>query len=64
MKKCIICLILGLFLGFMLPNVASSQDTVKIGILYPMTGPLAFIGQECMRAAQIARDIVNREGGV
>lgn len=64
MKKCIICLVLALFLGFMLPNVASSQATVKIGILYPMTGPLAFIGQECMRAAQIARDIVNREGGV
>jgi len=45
-------------------DLAFSQETVKIGVLYPMTGPLSFIGQECTRAAQIAREMINKEGGV
>lgn len=63
MKKRILFVVILLGLG--IPEAAFAQEnTVKIGILYPMTGPLSFIGQECTRAAQIARDIVNREGGV
>ncbi len=64
MGKWIVTLVIFLSFCPAFHDLAFSQETVKIDVLYPMTGPLSFIGQECTRAAQIARDMINKEGGV
>jgi branched-chain amino acid transport system substrate-binding protein len=48
------------------PLLATSQEPppVKIGFLYPMTGPQAAVGREALRGAQIAADMVNESGGI
>ena len=48
------------------PLWATAQESppVKIGFLYPMTGPQAAVGREALRGAQIAADIVNENGGI
>ena len=53
-------------LGLCLTLAASSfaEDVFKIGVMYPMSGPLAYTGQQCLRGAEIARDMINEAGGV
>ncbi|MDP3120430.1 MAG: ABC transporter substrate-binding protein [Sulfuricurvum sp.] len=41
-----------------------SQETVKLGIMPPLTGLVGIYGMEISRAAQIACDEVNENGGV
>jgi branched-chain amino acid transport system substrate-binding protein len=43
---------------------ASAQDPIRIGVLLPLTGPLAKNGIENWEAMQIARDMINERGGV
>lgn len=40
-----------------------SADTIKIGLLAPLTGPAAADGQEYQRGAQLAIDEINAAGG-
>src|SRR5580692_8995496 len=47
-----------------LPMTASAQEPIKIGVLLPLTGPLAKNGIENWEAMQIARDMINERGGV
>ena len=42
---------------------AASADTIKIGLLAPLTGPAAADGQEFQRGAQLAIDEINAAGG-
>jgi branched-chain amino acid transport system substrate-binding protein len=50
-------------LGF--PAVLRAQaPTVKIGVIHPVTGPLAEPGQACRVGAQLAADEVNAAGGI
>src|SRR5215470_9537490 len=55
-------LLAGLALAFPMP--ASAQEPIKIGVLLPLTGPLAKNGIENWEAMQIARDMINERGGV
>src|SRR5688572_22050124 len=43
---------------------AKGQETIKIGVLLPLTGPFAKNGIENWEAMQIARDMINEKGGV
>ena len=43
---------------------ANAQETIKIGVLLPLTGPFAKNGIENWEAMQIARDMINERGGV
>ncbi len=43
---------------------ARAQDTIKIGVLEPFTGPWAKNGNESYVAMEIARDMINEKGGV
>jgi branched-chain amino acid transport system substrate-binding protein len=52
----------GLLLAAGLP--AHAQDPVRIGVLLPMTGPLAKNGLENWEALQIARDMIHERGGI
>ncbi|MBW1911979.1 MAG: ABC transporter substrate-binding protein, partial [Deltaproteobacteria bacterium] len=47
----------------MSPGVIAA-DRVKIGALFPFSGPLALLGQETFNGATIAVDIVNEKGGI
>lgn len=37
---------------------------VKIGVLHPVTGALAFSGQQCREGALMAIDDINKAGGI
>jgi branched-chain amino acid transport system substrate-binding protein len=50
-------------LGF--PAVLRAQATTfKIGVVHPVTGPLAEPGQACRLGAQMAADAINAAGGI
>jgi branched-chain amino acid transport system substrate-binding protein len=48
----------------MLTGYASAGDVVKIGALWPQTGPIAEDGQESLRGARIAAEMQNDQGGL
>jgi branched-chain amino acid transport system substrate-binding protein len=43
---------------------ARAEDTIKLGVLEPFTGPWAKNGNESYVAMEIARDMINEQGGV
>jgi len=43
---------------------ARAEDPIRIGVLLPLTGPLAKNGIENWEAVQIARDMINERGGI
>src|SRR5262245_164316 len=49
--------------GFPLP-LGAQPKTFKIGVVHPVTGPLAEPGQACRVGAQMAADVVNAAGGI
>jgi branched-chain amino acid transport system substrate-binding protein len=64
MKKWIWMLTIGsFFLGSFLP-AAWAAPPVKIGVGLPLTGPLAFLGTEFLKGAQLAAEEVNKSGGI
>ena len=47
------------------PRPLSAQaKTFKIGVIHPVTGPLAEPGQACRLGAQMAADTINAAGGI
>lgn len=50
-------------LGF--PLIAGAQPkAVKIGVLHPVTGSLAYSGQQCREGALLAIEDINKAGGI
>ena len=48
-------------------TAASAQDRPKewrVGALFAFSGPLAYLGQETFRGADIAAQIINERGGI
>lgn len=46
------------------PLVGGAQPkTVKIGVLHPVTGSLAYSGQQCREGALMAIEDINKAGG-
>jgi branched-chain amino acid transport system substrate-binding protein len=45
-------------------NPAWAADPIKVGIIKPLSGPVAYDGTNVVRGAQIAIDAVNAKGGV
>jgi branched-chain amino acid transport system substrate-binding protein len=53
----------GAALGF--PTTLRAQaPSFKVGIIHPVTGPLAQAGRECRLGAQLAADAINAAGGI
>src|SRR5437667_2214740 len=50
-------------LGFPRPLRAQAR-TIKVGVIHPVTGPLAEPGQACRLGAQMAADAINAAGGI
>jgi branched-chain amino acid transport system substrate-binding protein len=57
-----IFLVIGIF--SVSPHLVCAQDTVKIGLILPFSGPLALGGIENYQGMQIAADMQNEQGGV
>jgi len=58
-----------LFLALMLlcmafNGIATADDTVKVGLNYPKTGPYAVMGLDHLRAAEMAVEEINAAGGI
>jgi len=45
-------------------QIASAQQTIKIGVINPFSGPLALYGGEMTRGFELAADQVNASGGL
>ncbi|HXZ36636.1 MAG TPA: ABC transporter substrate-binding protein [Thermodesulfobacteriota bacterium] len=64
MKKLIWALAVGsFFFGAFLP-AGWTAEPVKIGVGLPLTGPLAFLGTEFLKGAQLAAEEINKSGGI
>jgi len=46
------------------PLSAQTTDSIKVGTLFPLSGPMALLGNEAFQAAQVAREMINERGGV
>jgi branched-chain amino acid transport system substrate-binding protein len=47
------------------PLVAGAQPkTVKVGVLHPVTGALAYSGQQCREGVMMAIEDINKSGGI
>ena len=47
------------------PLVAGAQPApIKIGVLHPVTGALAYSGQQCRAGALMAIEDINKAGGI
>jgi branched-chain amino acid transport system substrate-binding protein len=51
-------------LVFILSGITLGADPVKIGVVYPLTGPIAAAGSYQKAGVEIARDKINSEGGI
>ena len=49
---------------FAVSGVAAGQQTIKIGVTQPLTGPVAASGNYVVQGAKIAESFVNKAGGV
>jgi branched-chain amino acid transport system substrate-binding protein len=59
-----LCLVIAMLLGSTLPPASGQGDTVKIGVIQPLSGPVAASGNYVRMGAEIARDWANARGGV
>lgn len=70
MKKILsVLLILVLVLGTVTAcanggGAAEPAETFKVGAIYPLSGPNALLGNQCLDAVQIAVDMINEKGGI
>lgn len=63
---CYMLMLSGAFLFVILSNpmIAKSEDTIKIGILAPMSGPMAVGGKAMVDGAKVAINELNKHNGV
>ena len=65
MKKQLLALVVLTAVGLLLSvGSVSAAETIKIGVIYPLTGPAAAAGSYQKAGIEIARDKFNAEGGV
>ncbi|MBI4963259.1 MAG: ABC transporter substrate-binding protein [Desulfomonile tiedjei] len=51
-------------IGFAFPHTLPAEDVIKIGTIFSRTGPLANLGLESWRGAELARLVQNEKGGL
>ena len=64
MKKWIWVLAVGSFFFGPFFSAAWGAEPVKIGLGLPLTGPLAFLGNEFLKGSQLAAEEINKAGGI
>ncbi|HPE66962.1 MAG TPA: ABC transporter substrate-binding protein, partial [Synergistales bacterium] len=56
--------LLGVCAVLLVSSLAFGAETIKMGLLVPLTGPAAADGTSALYSVQIAMDQVNKDGGV
>ena len=46
-------------IAFSWSNIISAAENVKVGVLYPLTGPVAQVGKDAVAAVKTALDLIN-----
>ena len=64
METRVIRCVLIISLIFVFSGITLAADPVKIGVVYPLTGPIAAAGSYQKAGVEIARDKINSEGGI
>src|SRR5512146_2767138 len=64
MKKWIGVLAIGFFSFGAFFSAGWAAEPVKIGVGLPLTGPLAFLGNEFLKGSQLAAEEINKAGGI
>ena len=67
MKKLIFVFVaMGLLIpgAFMGSGHSIAAEKIQIGVIYPISGPMALLGEESLRGAEIARVLRNKNGGI
>jgi branched-chain amino acid transport system substrate-binding protein len=59
-----LCNVLGIAVAIILPTAIQAADPIKIGMVAPLTGPIADAGRYGVQGAKLAVEEVNRAGGV
>lgn len=59
-----ICLISVIFIGSLLGPSSEAKEPVKIGILLPLSGPMALNGIEHLRGYEVAKKLMEEKGGL
>jgi branched-chain amino acid transport system substrate-binding protein len=59
MRKTFTKALLGATLTFAFAGAAQAQQEIRIGVIYPLTGPAASTGAELKNALELAADIIN-----
>lgn len=60
-KKCSISVALALCTALVVSTSAFAVEEIKIGALFPLTGPAAVSGQNCVNAVQAAAEVINKK---
>ena len=63
-NKAIAAMILAIVMIMGLASAAMAEDTIKIGVIGPFTGPAAIYGNACKFGAQVAAEEINAMGGL
>ena len=53
-----------LVLAFLVTTNARAQDVIRIGALYPISGPMALLGTHNMNGVELATEFINERGGI
>ncbi len=65
MKKQVLMVVVLIAVGLCLSaGTASAADPIRIGVIYPLTGPVAATGSYQKAGVEIARDKFNADGGI
>lgn len=59
-----LCALFGITLAISLPTAIHAADPIKIGMVAPLTGPIADAGRYGVQGAKLALEEVNKAGGV
>lgn len=57
-------MILSLAVIFLIPQMALSAETIKIGAIFSVTGPASFLGDPEKKSATMVADQINAAGGI
>jgi branched-chain amino acid transport system substrate-binding protein len=58
-----LCALFGIALAITLPTAIQAADSIKIGMVAPLTGPIADAGRYGVQGAKLAIEEVNKAGG-
>jgi branched-chain amino acid transport system substrate-binding protein len=52
---------IALLIFLFITSLSYSQEEVRIGVIFPLTGPLATTGQGLLKGAELAADVINKK---